>query len=245
VNAGREPPGTQLTLGFPHEPTTSRADFVVGRANAEAITLVEAMPEWPLRGMYLLGPEGSGKSHLAAVWCEFPGAVRIAARELTRDDADRLTAGGAVAVEDLHDGPVDEPALFHLLNLAAERDAKVLVTSRLATARLGLSLPDLVSRLRAMRLVTLGAPDDDLLRRVLTKLFADRQLQVDPGVIGYIATRMERSFAAANRIVAALDHAALSGGRGVTRRLAATVLGEHVDDAQGELWDDPAQPISD
>ena len=82
MNAGREPPGVQLTLGFPHEPTTSRADFVVGRANAEAITLIEAMPEWPLRGMFLLGPEGSGKSHLTAVWCEFPGAARIAGRDL-------------------------------------------------------------------------------------------------------------------------------------------------------------------
>jgi chromosomal replication initiation ATPase DnaA len=237
VNAHREPPGTQLTLGFPHQPTTSRDDFVVGRANAEAITLIEAMPEWPLRGMFLLGPEGSGKSHLVAVWCEFPGAARITARNLNRDDADRLTAGGAVAVEDLHDGPIDEAALFHLLNLATERDAKALVTSRAGSGALGLTLPDLLSRLRAMRLVTLGAPDDDLLRRVLAKLFADRQLDVDPGVVGFIATRMERSFAAANRIVAALDHAALSGGRGVTRKLAAVVLGEVSDDTQGDLWD--------
>ena len=240
MNAGREPPGVQLTLGFPHEPTTSRADFVVGRANAEAITLIEAMPEWPLRGMFLLGPEGSGKSHLTAVWCEFPGAARIAGRDLASADADRLTAGGAVAVEDLHDGPIDEPALFHLLNLATERDAKVLVTSRAGTGALGLSLPDLISRLRAMRLVTLASPDDDLLRRVLTKLFADRQLQVDPGVIGYIATRMERSFAAANRIVAALDHAALAAGTAVTRRLAAQVLGDHADETQGDFWDDAA-----
>ena len=116
-----------------------------------------------------------------------------------------------VAVEDLHDGPIDEPALFHLLNLAGERDAKVLITSRDGPGTVPLTLPDLISRLRAMQLATLGAPDDDLLRRVLTKLFADRQIEVDPGVIGYIATRMERSFAAASRIVAALDRAALAG----------------------------------
>lgn len=237
MSGDRDLPGTQLALGFPHQPTTGRADFVAGRANLEAITLIEAMPDWPLRGVLLVGPEGSGKSHLVAIWCEFPGAARIEAKDLARDDADRLTAGGVVAVEDLHGGPVDEPAVFHLLNLAAERDAKVLITSRAGPGELSLTLPDLVSRLRAMRLVTLGAPDDDLLRRVLTKLFADRQLNVDPGVVVYIATRMERSFAAANRIVAALDKAALAGNRGVTRKLAAEVLGDLADDTQGDLWD--------
>ncbi len=237
MSGDRDPPGTQLTLGFPHEPTTGRVDFVTGRANAEAVALIEALPDWPVRGVLLVGPEGSGKSHLASIWCEFPGAARVAAKELARDDADRLTAGGVVAVEDLHDGPVDEPALFHLLNLAGERDAKIMITSRDPPGAMPLTLPDLVSRLRAMRLVTLGAPDDELLRRVLTKLFADRQLDVDPGVIGYIATRMERSFVATIRIVAALDRAALSGGKGVSRRLAAEVLGEIGDDAQGDLWD--------
>jgi chromosomal replication initiation ATPase DnaA len=238
VSGDRDPPGTQLTLGFPHEPTTGRADFVAGRANLEAIALIEAMPDWPLRGVLLVGPEGSGKSHLVSIWCEFPGAARIEAKDLVREDADRLTAGGVVAVEDLHEGPVDEAAVFHLLNLAAERDASVMITSRAGPGELPLTLPDLISRLRAMRLVTLGAPDDDLLRRVLTKLFADRQLNVDPGVVSYIATRMERSFAAANRIVAALDRAALVGSRGVTRKLAAEVLGDLADDSQGDLWDE-------
>ena len=72
----------------------------------------------------------------------------------------------------------------------ASATPRMLITSRdRRRAHCRSTLPDLVSRLRAMRLVTLGAPDDELLRRVLTKLFADRQLDVDPGVIGYIATR--------------------------------------------------------
>ncbi len=238
MSEDRTPPGTQLTFGFPHEPTTSRDDFVVGRANAEAIALVEAMPDWPLRGVLLVGAEGSGKSHLVSIWSGFPGAAVIAAKDLTDEDVDRLTAGGAVAVEDLHDGPVEERALFHLLNLAYERDARVLLTTRLPIAELGLTLPDLVSRLRAMQLVALGAPDDDLLRRLLSKLFADRQVEVEPGVIAYVATRIERSFASANRIVVALDQAALAGQRGVTRRLAAAVLGEIEDDGQGDFFDD-------
>ena len=136
----------------------------------------------------------------------------------------RCVRAGAVAVENLHAGPLDEAALFHLLNLAGERQAPVLLTSRTAAAALPVKLPDLASRLRAARPVDLGAPDDDLLRRVIVKLFADRQLAVDSAVVDYIALRMERSLQGANAIVADLDREALAAGVPVTRRLAAGAL---------------------
>ncbi len=103
-----------------------------------------------------------------------------------------------------------------------------------------MTLPDLVSRLRAMRLVKLGPPDDDLLRRVLTKLFADRQIDVDPGVVGY---HRRRAWSAPSpRPTGSSTPSTMPrspGGRGVTRRLAAEMLGEIGDDAQGDLLGDP------
>jgi chromosomal replication initiation ATPase DnaA len=227
----------QLSLGFAHEPASGRADFLPGRANREALGLIEAWPDWPARGLLLVGPAGSGKSHLAAIWCANAGAPRIEAARLGMADADRLSASPAASVEDLHAGPLDEAALFHMLNLAVERGTRLLLTSRLPPRGLGLTLPDLESRLRAMRIARLGAPDDELLRQVLTKLFADRQIAVDQAVIAFIATRMERSFAAAGEVVARLDRAALAAGRAVTRRLAGEVLAG-MEGAQTSLWPD-------
>ena len=63
-----------------------------------------------------------------------------------------------------------------------------------------------------------------LLRAVLLKLFADRQLGVDESLISYLVTRIERSFAAARAAVDLLDHEALRLKRPVTRALAAEVL---------------------
>ena len=71
----------------------------------------------------------------------------------------------------------------------------------------------------------MSAPDDALLRAVLVKLFADRQLSVDESLIGYIVTRIERSFAAARVAVETLDREALRLKRPVTRSLAAELLG--------------------
>lgn len=223
----------QIPLSLPHRAALGHADFLVGAANAEALALVDRWPDWPSRTVLLAGPTGAGKSHLVEIWRQVSGAEVIAGATLDVSYCEELIAGGAVAVEDLHAGQLDEAALFHLLNIAAERKATVLITSRAWPSALPFQLKDLVSRLRAAHLVALAEPDDELLRRVLTKLLADRQLTVDPAVIEFIATRMERSLGAANVIVDRLDQEALARNRAITIRLAGEVLGS-VFDRQGD-----------
>jgi chromosomal replication initiation ATPase DnaA len=230
-------PPRQMALGLPHEAALGRADFIVGSANREAVDIIDRWPAWPERGLLLIGPPGSGKSHLSAIWRAASGAGSVVASRLGDHDAARLAAAGAVAVEDLHAGPVDEAALFHLVNATAEQGASLLFTSRLRPSALGLGLPDLVSRLRAMRLTELREPDDALLRQVLTKLFADRQLIVEPAVIEFIAVRMVRSLEAANAIAERLDRDALAENRAITSRLAGEVLGA-LAARQPALWSD-------
>jgi chromosomal replication initiation ATPase DnaA len=216
----------QLPLGLRHAPAMTRADFVTGDANREAVALVDRWPEWPSHVVLITGPAGAGKSHLAAIWQAAAGAGVIAGADVRNEAVAALSGSGNLAVEDIDRAPIDEPALFHLLNTVRERQGWLLLTSRVPAMELALSLPDLQSRLRAAHRVSLGLPDEGLLRRVLVKLFADRQLMVDPAVVDYLVRRMERSFAAASAIVEALDRAALAAGSGVTRALAAEALGE-------------------
>jgi chromosomal replication initiation ATPase DnaA len=187
-----------------------------------ALALVDAWPDWSHRTVMLTGPEGSGKSHLAAIWARTAGARLIAARALEEASVPSALATGALVVEDVVAGAFDERALFHLLNLAREHDAFVLLTAR--TAPMTFAVRDLASRVKALPLVAMMPPDDMLLRAVLVKLFADRQLAVDEALIGYVATRIERSFAAARAVVARLDDEALRHKRPLTRAFAAEVL---------------------
>jgi chromosomal replication initiation ATPase DnaA len=127
-------------------------------------------------------------------------------------------------VEDLDPATLDDRALFHLLNLAREDDAYVLITARVAPAALPIELRDLKSRLRAVPVVELRPPDDQLFRALIVKFCADRQMSIDESVVGYLASRIERSFAAARKAVELLDTEALRRGRPVTRALAAELL---------------------
>jgi chromosomal replication initiation ATPase DnaA len=231
----RPPSARQLPLSLPHRAAMTRADFLTGDANRAAIALVDGWPGWPAQAVLLSGPAGSGKTHLVEVWRHASNAAVVAGNAL--GDVEALAAAPAVAVEDLHMGPLDEAGLFHLINLSGARRVPLLMTSRSPAGALPVHLPDLASRLRAARPIELGAPDDTLLRLVLVKLFADRQLTVDSGVIETIVTRMERSLEAANRIVAELDREALAGGRAISRRLAAETLAQVIDH-QPDLFTD-------
>ena len=216
----------QLAFVLPHEESLTRDNFLEGPANAAALALIEAWPEWPAHTMWLAGPEGSGKSHLAAIWAEASGARITAAHALVPANVPGALATGALVVEDLRAGDVDERALFHLLNLAREETAFVLITAREAPTACEIELKDLRSRLRALPAISVLPPDDQLFRALIVKLCADRQLSVDEAVVSYIANRIERSYAAARDTVALLDREALRLGRPVTRAFAAEVLRE-------------------
>lgn len=214
----------QLTLDLDHAESYARDDFLGGPSNAAALTLIDSWPDWPSRTVALVGPEGSGKSHLAAIWALQAGARSVAARTLRDADVPAALATGALVIEDAAASEFDEIAMFHLLNLAREEAAFVLLTARTPPATWTVRTPDLHSRLKAVPVVALAPPDDALLRAVLVKLFADRQLAVDEQLVGYVATHIGRSFAEARAAVATLDHEAMVRQRPLTRTLAADVL---------------------
>jgi chromosomal replication initiation ATPase DnaA len=221
--AGRDQP-RQLAFALPHAESFTREDFLAGPANAAGLALIDSWPDWPNRIMLLVGPEGSGKSHLASIWAEQAGARSTAAHTLTADAVPNALATGALVVEDLRSSDVDERALFHLLNLAREEGAFVLMTARTPPSAFQIELHDLRSRLRALPTVSLLPPDDRLCRALVVKFCADRQLAVDEAVVGYLSTRVERSYAALRKAVELLDTEALRLGRPVTRALAAELL---------------------
>lgn len=218
----------QLTLDLALEPALGREDFLVTPANALALATLDDPGVWPQARMLLIGPEGSGKTHLATIWAEETGAALIPARALRIDNLDLLAReAGALVIEDADraaGNPSGEQALFHLWNLSAERNCRLLLTARDAPGVWQLSLPDLVSRMGAMPVTRIGSPDEGLLAAVLVKLLADRQLSAPAGLIEWLVLRMDRDLGLARRLVAALDTETMAARRPLTRQLAGDLL---------------------
>jgi chromosomal replication initiation ATPase DnaA len=217
-------PTRQLAIDLPHRPALGRADFLVSDCNRAALGWIESWPDWPGGRLALYGPEGSGKSHLARLWCAASGARLVAGASWAPPDLLLRNAAvpPAIVVDDAE--AASEITLLHLYNSCAEAGIGLLVVSRQAPASWPIALPDLASRLRAMPGVAIQPPDDALLAAVLVKHFADRQLRVLPSVISYLVPRMERSFAMAAALAGRLDELALAAGRPIGLPLARRAL---------------------
>ncbi|WP_299045545.1 DnaA/Hda family protein [uncultured Tateyamaria sp.] len=216
----------QLGFDLPVREALGRDDFLVAPSNAVALSMVEAWRTWPMNKLVLSGPEGAGKTHLAHVWAAETGAQILPASKLNQATVDAYF-DGPVAVEDVDRIATDtdrQTALFHMHNALQAAGHPLLMTGTIAPSLWQLSLPDLQSRVDAAGHAALDAPDDSLLAAVLAKLFADRQLAPRPDVIPYLVTHMERSFAAARRVVADIDADSLARQKPVTRALAAACL---------------------
>lgn len=221
-------PAEQIPLDLGHRPAYGRADFLVTPANAAAVGWIDRWPAWTAPALIIHGPASCGKTHLAAVWRDRADAAFVPMEDFGSLNAAEIAARGRHLVLD-HIDPwlgdrAAETVLFHLYNMLKEENRSLLLTLRVAPARLNFALPDLASRLRAAPAVAVDAPDDALLGAVLVKLFADRQLAVGHDVLAYILPRMERSFAAAHDLVGAIDRLALAEKKPVSVPLVRRVF---------------------
>ena len=212
----------QLVLDLGHTPSHAETDFVVAPGNELAYRHVLSFPAWSTPLALLIGPAKSGKSHLAAIWVKRSGA-RVAS-------ADNLEALAGtpdprpVLVEDADSGGYPESGLFHLLNQSIRSGRPVLMTARSEPSAWPLATEDARSRVRLALSLVMAPPDDTLLSLLLVKLFSDRQIAVEPGLVSYLVKRMERAPDEAMALVEVMDRLSLSRGRAVTKAIAADAI---------------------
>ncbi|MGI9417997.1 MAG: HdaA/DnaA family protein [Geminicoccaceae bacterium] len=210
----------QLPLAFDRRTASGIEDFMPASSNQEALAWIERWPDWPAPALVLHGPAGAGKTHLATIWAARCRGLDLGS-ELGR--VLELDASRCYLVDDVE--PVaDEVALLQLYNRLREEGGHLLLTANKPVAQWTIQLPDLRSRLAAAPSAAIGPPEDELLAALFLKLFDDRQLKVPEPVIHYLLTHMERSFAAAHRLVDALDHLSLERQRPITIPLARLAL---------------------
>jgi len=218
----------QLALPLPYSTAMGVDDFLVTESNRDAVSWIDKWPDWPIKGLIVLGPASSGKTHISNLWnSKVSGRVLDRQDLLSRSSLDLMDKASSFVIDDAdaYAGDAEaEEALFHLYNNVVNGKGWLLLTMSKGAGQAGFVLPDLRSRLLALPVVSLSNPDDRLLEALIIKQFRDRQIEVDIGVVGWLATRAPRDAAGISDLISRLDETSLAMGGKITIALARKVM---------------------
>ncbi len=213
-------------------------NFIVSESNKRALLLVDEWPQWPGHAVLIYGPHGSGKTMITKIWQKKSYAKILKANELYTMVSNVSEYKGGCYIIDGLENVHDEAALFHFFNNVKEDNGYLLITANSHPSNLKIRLADLRSRINAVLCIGVSNPDDELLKTLFFKHFVERQLKVDMNVIGYLVSRVERSFDSVSKIVEEIDRSAMQEKRNITIPFVKSCL-----EKMGYISEEIAEPI--
>ena len=217
----------QLTIEMPKRSALGREDFMVNECNHEAIQFIDTFYQGKMKSGVLIGPKGSGKSHLVNVFCKnFEKERWLKKKKGDKNIYKIFQENNMIIIEDIDliSSVEEEEYLFHSINLSKELNKVLLLTSGVNLSDISIKTPDLRSRLDSIQSVKILEPNDDLMNALILKLFHDRQILIKPNIISYLMQRIERSYLGISSIVDLIDNVSLSKHKSISKNLIKELL---------------------
>jgi len=217
----------QLTIEMPQKNFFGREDFMETKSNLEALSFIDEFIKSNQRIGLLVGPPGSGKSHLIKI---FMNSIETRLSKIITLPSNNLfnefEKNEFTIIEDIHNINIkfSEEDLLHAINISKETKRSLIMTSRIPISRFEIRLTDLRSRLESISVAIIGEPDDELMKSIILKMLRDRQLMVNPAIIEFLMKRLERTYLEINRTINLIDKHALEKGKKVSISLIREIL---------------------
>ena len=212
----------QLTIEMPKRTALNREDFLVNVRNKVAVDFIDNFYKKSIKLGILIGPKGSGKTHLVNVFCKSLEGVNWSfLSSENKNIYDIFNTNDVIIIENINNfhSKQKEEFLFHSINLSKELNKALLLTSSLQVSKLNFKMSDLVSRLEAMNTASIEEPDDTLMEALIIKLFNDRQISVKPKTVNFLMQRIERSYLGVSEIIELIDKVSLSQKKSISIKL--------------------------
>jgi len=209
----------QLYFDMPKKTALGIEDYIITESNNFAFDLISRMIRGEINQGTISGPSFSGKTHLSKILIKNIGNNESLYIDRDfRDIVEKVGSSNLIVIENI-DNVIEarlEEDLFHIINFTKESDKKLLMTSGKSISNIEFKLEDLKSRLNAIIEAKIMQPDDELMKLVLIKIFNDKQLLINPNVIDFLMSRLERSYKSMNDFIERIDKFSLEKGKKIT-----------------------------
>ena len=217
----------QLYFEMPNKKALGIEDYIITDSNNFAFDLIVKILKGETDFGLISGPPYSGKTHLSKILIK--NARNYKTLYFDRDYQnilDRLETSDILILENIDKVKHDksEQDLFHIINFSKENNKKLLMTSRKPISEIDLNLEDLKSRLNSILEAKIKEPDDQLMKLILIKILNDKQLKINPNVIDFLVSRLERSYESINLFIEKIDMFSLEKSKKITIPLISDLL---------------------
>ena len=211
----------QKTLNFGHKDDHSVKNLYKSTCNEVAINFIYGWPETSINNniFCIYGPTGSGKTHISKVWMEKSNAVIFKCLSDLSFDCFNNFDRNLIFEDVAPNKNWPENLLFEFINEIKSSNLSLLITCSSDPLKLKWKTKDLVSRFTSFTNIEIKLPDDFLIKKLLIKQFADRQLSLDNEQIEYISKRIERSYSSVIQIVDRIDNLALQQKKSISKNI--------------------------
>tara|TARA_B100002052_G_scaffold837_1_gene786 strand:+ start:190 stop:861 length:672 start_codon:yes stop_codon:yes gene_type:complete len=217
----------QFYFKMPNKKALGIEDYIIADSNNFAFDLIVKILKGETDFGLISGPPYSGKTHLSKILIK--NARNYKTLYFDRDYQnilDRLETSDILILENIDKVKHNksEQDLFHIINFSKENNKKLLMTSRKPISEIDLNLEDLKSRLNSILEAKIKEPDDQLMKLILIKILNDKQLKINPNVIDFLVSRLERSYESINLFIEKIDKFSLEKSKKITIPLISDLL---------------------
>ena len=192
------------------------SNFYVNKTNFDAYNAILKNND---QKIFLYGPNKSGKSFLGEIWIKKYNAVKY------NNNFEKIININKNILIDNINNKINQEEIFHIINHCSLNNLYILITSNLLINEIKFKLNDLNSRLKIFTFLKINKPDDDMLLKILTKLFIQKQFVINSkDIFQYILKNTNRTYENIINIVNRLDTLSIEKKRQLTIPLIKEIL---------------------
>ena len=217
---------SQLVFKFPFKTRYFEQDFFVSSNNFSAYKLIESWPNWPGKWVNIIGPTGSGKTHLSKILEKKIKKLKVVDETNVNEKIISELRNFDCLIIDNFKNKIEDKLLYSILNQSKQLENFIVINSKLQLNKFEIKLKDLKSRFNSFIFIGIDLPTDDLLQVIISKSFSDKQINLSPKVSEYIVKNVDRSYEKMFKFLSDLDELSLSSGKSININLIKKVLNQ-------------------